>query len=189
MNREILLNEILLRHKRLVKSVIRQHFQESDVDDVYQDVCLDLFKKIGRENDELLARWNTGNFVAVVVKNFCITEIRKSNAKKRIHTKNFEDDDAFLRAVHGSSYSEHDELDFFHSSKKINVIEALSQLKDRDQEFIMLRYFQKKSIAEINDRMGVTNSSVYIDRAEKKLKKIIGNLDDDDSFEIIDQEL
>ena len=187
MNRELLLTEILHRHKRLIKSVIRQYFKEDFSDDVYQEVCIDLFKKIARENDGLLERWSTGNFVAVVVKNFCISETRKSKSKNRIQTKNFEDDDAFLRAVHGSTYAEHDELDFFHSSKKINVIEALSQLSDRDQEFIMLRYFQKKSIAEINDKMGVTNSSVYIDRAEKKLKKIIGNMDDNDSYEIIDE--
>jgi RNA polymerase sigma factor (sigma-70 family) len=186
MNRELLLKEILFRQKKAIKYIIRRHFKESEVDDLYQEVCIDLFKKIGREHDDLLARWNTGNFVAVVVKNFCLSQIRKSNAKKRIKTKNFDEDDAFLKAVHGSSYVDSDELDFFKSTKKINLIEALSRLSDRDQEFIMLRYFQKKSILEINDKMGVTNSSVYIDRAEKKLKRIIGTIDDDESFEIID---
>jgi RNA polymerase sigma factor (sigma-70 family) len=187
MNREPLLKEILLRHKKLIRSIIRQYFKDDYADDVYQEVCIDIFKKIGRENDSLLERWNTGNFVAVVVKNFCISETRRLKSRNQIQTNNFEDDDAFLRAIHGSSYTELDELDFFHSSKKINVIDALSRLQERDQEFIMLRYFQKKSIAEINERMGVTNSSVYIDRAEKKLKKIIGNLDDNDSYEIIDE--
>ena len=186
MNRELLLKEILHRHKRLIKSVIRQFFNDDYLDDVYQEVSIDIFKKIGKEKDALLERWTTGNFVAVVVRNFCISETRRAKSKNRIQTKNFEDDDALLRAVHGSTYSNTEETDYFQSSKKINVFEALSQLNDKDREFIMLRYFQKKSIAEINDTLGVTNSSVYIDRAVKKLKKIIGDLDDNDSYEIID---
>ena len=45
MNRELLLKEILHRHKRLIKSVIRQFFKDDYLDDVYQEVSIDIFKK------------------------------------------------------------------------------------------------------------------------------------------------
>jgi RNA polymerase sigma-70 factor (ECF subfamily) len=186
MNRDLLVTEILRRNNRFIKGLIREYFNDFDeAEDVYQDLCIDILKRLRSENDTLLSRWENGAWLRVVTRNFCFDRIRSKKASNRINTVNYADDHAFIHAIFESSHHENDEISMFISTKEVDLVQAMSHLKEMDRTILLLRYFEKKSIREINAQLQLTNSSVYIDRAEKKLRKIIGELGDHDSFEII----
>lgn len=188
MNRDLLLNEILRRYNSLLKRIIGDYFTDSDdASDVYQNLSIFLLNRLRNEDDDHLARWDTPSWLRVVTKHFCLDVIRENKAKKRISTVNYESDDAFYAAIHSSSKVQHDEMNPFESRLRVNIVEAMSKLNERDRRIIVLRYFEEKSIQAINDEMGLTNGSVYIERAGKKLLKIIGELGEHDGIEIIDE--
>jgi RNA polymerase sigma factor (sigma-70 family) len=188
MNRDLLLTEILRRNNRLIRGLIHEYFTDVDeAADVYQDLCIDLLKHLRNEQDDLLMRWENGAWLRVVTRHFCFDRIRSKKASNRINTVNYADDQSFLKAVFESTQKTHDESTLFISIKQVDLVQALSLLKEMDRKILVLRYFEKKSIREINEQLSLTNSSVYIDRAEKKLRKIIGELGDHDSFEIVDE--
>jgi DNA-directed RNA polymerase specialized sigma subunit len=51
--------------------------------------------------------------------------------------------------------------------------EAIRSLNDRDRTIITLRYLQGKSIKEIDELTGLTNTAVYIKRAITQLRASI----------------
>jgi RNA polymerase sigma factor (sigma-70 family) len=188
MNRDLLLNEILRRYNPLLKRIIGDYFTDSDdASDVYQNLSIFLLNRLRNENDDHLSRWDTPAWLRVVTKHFCLDVIRENKAKKRINTVNYDSDDAFYAAIHSSSRVQHNEMNPFGSRLHVNIVEAMSKLNERDRRIILLRFFEGKSIQEVNDEMNLTNGSVYIERIAKKLLKIIGELGEHDGFEIIDE--
>ena len=184
MNNNFIINEILRRFSDPIRMVIRGYFNNKmDADDVYQNVTIHIMNKIKliEQDSDLEIKLKSKPYIIRATKNFCIDIKRKQTRNQK---KFYEDDSVFETKTPIQN-----ENDIFKNFKTVNIEKALIQLKERDRQLIALRYYKQKSIKDIDTILGITNSSVYIDRAEAKLKKIlaVGKLPDDfDGFIIED---
>ncbi|MDF2436948.1 MAG: polymerase, sigma-24 subunit, subfamily [Bacteroidota bacterium] len=75
----------------------------------------------------------------------------------------------------GSLIAETEEEDNTEAQQK--MLKALKQMSDEDTQLIELRFFEKRSFAEVGDIVGITenNAKVRVYRILDKIKKIMGN--------------
>ena len=80
-----LFNEIMNRYDTMFVSVIRSHFQNSeDQKDVYQEFSIHLFMLIESQYSKSVDLLHTATWLKAVVANFCKSQLRKKNAKRKI---------------------------------------------------------------------------------------------------------
>lgn len=171
MQHTLFLNELLLRFDGLIKFVISQYFKNKmDKDDVFQDISLHIFDKLQKTSSEELSKWTSEAWIRVIVRNQCITILRKRQSESK-REKVMTNDDQFEREIPIDFNSQ---INFDKSLKAIAIEQVLLELKEKDRKLIILRFFKQKSIAEIDQLCGVKNSAVYISRIIDKLKNILG---------------
>ena len=163
MKREAFINEILRRLDSYIWKIVRVYFTDKEMSkDAFQNILLRLYEN----HDKYKDKGNLKGWVAVVARNECISMIRKQNRSplERMEAH-------YLEVIKDPT------ADFTRSKKAIDLEKALLQLNEKDRQMIILRFMKNKSIKEIDQIIGITNSAVYIKRAIIKLKKIIGTED------------
>lgn len=179
----IVLKELVRRHDKVIRFEIQSYFRnEMDADDVYQEICIHIYHKLENSDETELNKWSSAAWARTIVKNKCLDILRK-NQRDAKHSKDFGDDGAFEKAIDNSNYSDKPEISGDKSYKIIKIQELILQLSERDRRLITLRFFKKYAIKEIDEIMGIKNSSVYIERALVRLRALSGA---EDFFELYD---
>ncbi len=177
MNRDLFFKEIIRRNEnRLRRKIAKTFFNGVNIDDIYQDLCIHILNKIRSEQEGTLPRWESEAWLLSVTSNFCIDILRKIKSKKRkgVEIKSYTDDSSEMdRKTYRGGYADYSDNDPSKTVKEIDLSEGIRSLKERDRTLITLRYLQGKSIKEIDDLTGLTNSAVYIKRAIAQLRASI----------------
>lgn len=177
MNRDLFFKEIIRRNEnRLRRKITKTFFNGVNIDDIYQDLCIHILNKIRSEQEGTLPRWESEAWLLSVTSNFCIDILRKIKSKKRkgVEIKSYTDDSSEMdRKTYRGGYADYSDNDPSKTVKEIDLSEGIRSLKERDRTLITLRYLQGKSIKEIDELTGLTNSAVYIKRAIAQLRASI----------------
>lgn len=177
MNRDLFFKEIIRRNEnRLRRKIAKTFFNGVNIDDIYQDLCIHILNKIRSEQEGTLPRWESEAWLLSVTSNFCIDILRKIKSKKRkgVEIKSYTDDSSEMdRKTYQGGYADYSYNDPSKTIKEIDLSEGFRSLKERDRTLITLRYLQGKSIKEIDELTGLTNSAVYIKRAIAQLRASI----------------
>lgn len=159
-----LVGELYKRYAHLVLGMCIHYFKDKDT---AKDIVLRIFEKLF---DELKKR-EVENFKAwltFVVRNYCISEIRK------MQTENGRMDE-YKRCVEAEEEEETDEV----TEKKIIQLEsALNELNPFQKKCIELFYYKKMSYTEIVEITGYSVNEVksYIQNGKRNLKLILTEL-------------
>jgi RNA polymerase sigma factor (sigma-70 family) len=177
LNRDLFFKEIIRRNEnRLRRKIAKTFYNGVNIDDIYQDLCIHILNKIRSEEEGTLPRWESEAWLLSVTGNFCIDILRKMKPGKRkgVEIKSYTDDSSEMdRKAYQGGYADYSENDPSKTTVEIDLSEAIRSLKDRDRTLITLRYLQGKSIKEIDELTGLTNSAVYIKRAIAQLRASI----------------
>jgi RNA polymerase sigma factor (sigma-70 family) len=177
LNRDLFFKEIIRRNEnRLRRKIAKTFFNGVNIDDIYQDLCIHILNKIRSEQEGTLPRWESEAWLLSVTSNFCIDILRKIKSKKRkeVEIKSYTDDSSEMdRKTYQGGYADYSDNDHSKTIKEIDLREEFRSLKERDRTLITLRYLQGKSIKEIDELTGLTNSAVYIKRAIAQLRASI----------------
>jgi len=171
---DIVFKELANRFQQPMKRVISKYFQnEMDQDDMYQDIVIHIYEQLKKMEDIDFIKWTSEAWIKVVVKNKCITILRSLKSAGK-HSKTMQDDRHFEVEISQSNYVDEAFVPSSRSMKSIRIEELLIQLNERDRKLIILRFYKNKSIKEVDQILGITNSAVYTIRAVEKLKTITG---------------
>ncbi|MFM7683851.1 MAG: sigma-70 family RNA polymerase sigma factor, partial [Bacteroidota bacterium] len=166
MSRDLFFKEIIRRNEtRLRRKISQTIFSDVNVDDIYQDLCLHILKKIRAEEDGTLSRWESETWLVSVTGNFCIDILRKlkSSRRKGLEIKSYTDDSTEMdRKTYHGGYADYAENDPSRSAIEIDLREAIQSLNERDRTLISLRYLRNLSIKEMDELNGRTDSAVYL---------------------------
>lgn len=174
LNHDMIFNEIMRRHEKIVRIEIAGYFEnEMDRQDIFQEIAVHILEKLRESDSEGLSKWTSGGWIRTVTRNKCLDILRK-NQKESKRSKDLLDNDAFERAATHSPYLEKDQFKPDKTWKDFSIEELLMELNDQDRQLIVLKFFKKLSIKEIDEITGKKNSSVYIERVLIKLKKLNG---------------
>ena len=81
---DVLFTEILNRHQSFFMFLIRDKFEQDDAKDVFQEACLHLYQILETKFEGNEDLFNSKAWLRTVIKNFCLSELRKRNRKKSV---------------------------------------------------------------------------------------------------------
>lgn len=171
-----LFNEILNRYDIMFVSVIRSHFNNTeDQKDIYQDFSIHLFMLIESQYSKSIDLLHTASWLKAVVANFCKSQLRKKNAKRKIKFSA----DGFM-TTHLEQYSDGLDsnspiFDFSGDVNSFEIMKSVLKLVSR-QEALMLKmkYYYNKPSVYISRKLNVTHVDVKIGRLKKRIKRLTG---------------
>jgi RNA polymerase sigma factor (sigma-70 family) len=166
---EIVFLELKNRFNQYMIAVIRNYFKGEDVKDIFQEVQLHLYKRIGELYDEQPDLFSTKVWIGSVVSKFCISEIRKRNGKKKVKLVF---DETSLNKSHN-----YELIDFqLEKNNELNqaIKDFLSNLSKRDALILKMKYSYGKSSNYISVKMNETHINVYIQRIKERLIRRTG---------------
>lgn len=174
MNRRLLFTELIRRHESNIRKTIRVRIKNSmDADDVFQDLCMHILDKIERESEDQLSKWDSKSWMATVTINYCYSVLRKVTSKKSRRMADLPDDETLERKAYQKGEAGMNQDDPSRSVKHFQIDDILSLLNERDQTIIILKLFENRSMEEIDEITGLTNSSQYYKRAIEKIRNKI----------------
>jgi len=167
--------ELINRYGRFIFSLIRQKFEDEDAKDVYQDFSIFLHKLIGDLYQESSDLFDTKAWIRAVTNNFCYSEWRKRNAKRKIKLIGEEHTEMARKNYSDEHF---DITDLFKKEDQKDLIEALDKLLDqlpkRDALMLKMKYYYGKPSHYISRRLNETHVDVYISRLKDRIKKRTG---------------
>jgi len=174
-----LFTELMNRYNRFIISVIRTKFEGDDVKDVFQDFSIFIYNKIGTLYEESADLFDSKSWLRTVTNNFCISELRKRNGKRKI--KYVSEEKSELARKNYSETTDDFEINIEGDSELLSAInEFLSEIPKRDALILKMKYYYGKPSTYISRKVNETHVDVYIGRLKEKLKKRTGvqNLDE-----------
>jgi RNA polymerase sigma-70 factor (ECF subfamily) len=167
MNRDLLYTELMLRHKSLIKRIIRQYFPNTmDADDVFQEISIQVLKNLERISLEELKKWESSAWITTVCKNKCKDILKVTKTRNRYFTNT----DSLLLGSFNIGNDDHKIEEW-----KTTVKDLLIGLKKEERKLIILRFIKGYSSKEVGEIMGLINPSVYISRVLGKLRSKINS--------------
>ena len=166
--------ELKNRYDSLIASTIRSYFRGEDVKDIFQELQVHLYKRIGELYDEHPDLFSTKAWLRSVVSKYCISELRKRNGKRKVKLVF---DEASLNSVKERSNNDSEEQNELDKS----VHDFLKNLDKRDVLILKMKYYYGKPSNYISKKMNETHVNVYIGRLKEKLIKKTG-ISDLESF-------
>jgi len=157
-------------------SVIRSHFSnKEDQKDIYQEFCIQLFLLIETHYSKKVDLLHTATWLKAVVSNFCKSQLRKKNAKKRIkfspdsymssHLEQFTEDSLFDSPL----------FDFGKDLDSMEIMRKVLSLPSRQDALILkMKYYYNKPSSYISRKLNITHVDVRIGRLKARIKKITG---------------
>jgi RNA polymerase sigma factor (sigma-70 family) len=166
---EIVFLELKNRFNRYLIAIIRNYFKGEDVKDIFQEVQLHLYKRIGELYDQQPDLFSTKVWIGSVVSKFCISEIRRRNGKKKI--KLVFEEISLNKLQHYEAFDEQLE-----KTNDLNqaIKDFLSNLSKRDALILKMKYSYGKSSKFISEKMNETHINVYIQRIKDRLVRKTG---------------
>ncbi|MFY7668542.1 MAG: sigma-70 family RNA polymerase sigma factor [Crocinitomicaceae bacterium] len=166
---DILFNEFSNRYDRDIIYVIKGFFKGEDVKDIYQELMVHFYQLIGRlyESDSNL--FSTRSWVRTIAENFCKSELRKRNGKRKVQLVY---DDI---SVNNSRHIE--DFDFETSSDKdlnVAIKDFLKNLTKREALILKMKYYYGKPSTYISRKMNEAHVNVCIQRIKERLIRRTG---------------
>jgi len=168
MNRNLLYNELIRRNNSLIKRIVRQYFpNQMDADDVFQEVTMHFLQKLEEISAEEIVKWESAAWLTTVCKNKCKDILKSAKNKSKYLSQSDPENLSNSSFVHVEDKNE--------ETWKTSLREVLIQLKSDERKIILLRFIKGYTVKEVGDIMGLSNPSVYINRALQKLKKVVNS--------------
>lgn len=158
------INELFRDYRQtMLKIALRILDSQSEAEDAVQDAFLQIINN--HEKIMSLPRKQQPFYLVAVIENVCYNNLKK---KKRHPT---EDIEKYYEIA--SDYSVEKKADEKVLTKE--VISALKLLSERDYGIMYFFYFEEMPPAEIAKTLDISQKNIYkyIDRAKKRLKKIL----------------
>ncbi len=171
-----LFNEIMNRYDLMFVSVIRSHFNnQEDQKDIYQEFSIHLFMLIEAQYSKSIDLLHTATWLKAVISNFCKSQIRKKNAKRKIKFSS----DGFI-TTHLEQFSEDSNTDtpLFDFSGDVNsyeIMKSVLKLVSRQEAMMLkMKYYYNKPSTYISRKLNVTHVDVKIGRLKKRIQRLTG---------------
>ncbi len=171
-----LFNEIMNRYDLMFVSVIRSHFKnQEDQKDIYQEFSIHLFMLIEAQYSKSIDLLHTATWLKAVISNFCKSQIRKKNAKRKIKFSS----DGFI-TTHLEQFSEDSDSDtpLFDFSGDVNsyeIMKSVLKLVSRQEAMMLkMKYYYNKPSSYISRKLNVTHVDVKIGRLKKRIQRLTG---------------
>lgn len=171
-----LFNEIMNRYDLMFVSVIRSHFKNlEDQKDIYQEFSIHLFMLIEAQYSKSIDLLHTATWLKAVISNFCKSQIRKKNAKRKIKFSS----DGFI-TTHLEQFSEDSDVDtpLFDFSGDVNsyeIMKSVLKLVSRQEAMMLkMKYYYNKPSTYISRKLNVTHVDVKIGRLKKRIQRLTG---------------
>ena len=171
-----LFNEIMNRYDLMFVSVIRSHFNnQEDQKDIYQEFSIHLFMLIEAQYSKSIDLLHTATWLKAVISNFCKSQIRKKNAKRKIKFSS----DGFI-TTHLEQFSEDSNVDtpLFDFSGDVNsyeIMKSVLKLVSRQEAMMLkMKYYYNKPSTYISRKLNVTHVDVKIGRLKKRIQRLTG---------------
>jgi RNA polymerase sigma factor (sigma-70 family) len=171
-----LFNEIMNRYDLMFVSVIRSHFKSlEDQKDIYQEFSIHLFMLIEAQYSKSIDLLHTATWLKAVISNFCKSQIRKKNAKRKIKFSS----DGFI-TTHLEQFSEDSNVDtpLFDFSGDVNsyeIMKSVLKLVSRQEAMMLkMKYYYNKPSTYITRKLNVTHVDVKIGRLKKRIQRLTG---------------
>jgi len=171
-----LFNEIMNRYDLMFVSVIRSHFNnQEDQKDIYQEFSIHLFMLIEAQYSKSIDLLHTATWLKAVISNFCKSQIRKRNAKRKIKFSS----DGFI-TTHLEQFSEDSNTDtpLFDFSGDVNsyeIMKSVLKLVSRQEAMMLkMKYYYNKPSTYISRKLNVTHVDVKIGRLKKRIQRLTG---------------
>ena len=171
-----LFNEIMNRYDLMFVSVIRSHFNnQEDQKDIYQEFSIHLFMLIEAQYSKSIDLLHTATWLKAVISNFCKSQIRKKNAKRKIKFSS----DGFI-TTHLKQFSEDSNTDtpLFDFSGDVNsyeIMKSVLKLVSRQEAMMLkMKYYYNKPSTYISRKLNVTHVDVKIGRLKQRIQRLTG---------------
>ena len=171
-----LFNEIMNRYDLMFVSVIRSHFNnQEDQKDIYQEFSIHLFMLIEAQYSKSIDLLHTATWLKAVISNFCKSQLRKKNAKRKIKFSS----DGFI-TTHLEQFSEDSNTDtpLFDFSGDVNsyeIMKSVLKLVSRQEAMMLkMKYYYNKPSTYISRKLNVTHVDVKIGRLKKRIQRLTG---------------
>jgi RNA polymerase sigma-70 factor (ECF subfamily) len=152
----------------LVFRIIRS---QNDIEDIYQEALLKVFRNIGRFRFEsTFSTW-----IYRIVTNVCLDHLRKNqnNKTKSTVTVSVEGEEYDLLDQISDDRPAHDpERQLFRLELRANILSALERLTPRERMAFELRHFQELKISAVSEILNtsVSSTKTTLFRATRKLR-------------------
>lgn len=159
-----LISELFRRYRQtMLKNALRILGSRSEAEDAVQDAFLHIINN--PEKILLLSREQQPFYLVSIIENVCYNYLKKKNRHPT------EDIDKYYELA--SNYSVEKKAD--EEILLDGVKSALKLLSERDYGIMYLLYFEEMRPAEIAKALDISEKNIYkyIDRAKKRLKKIL----------------
>ena len=164
------------RYDLMFVSVIRSHFNnQEDQKDIYQEFSIHLFMLIEAQYSKSIDLLHTATWLKAVISNFCKSQIRKKNAKRKIKFSS----DGFI-TTHLEQFSEDSNTDtpLFDFSGDVNsyeIMKSVLKLVSRQEAMMLkMKYYYNKPSTYISRKLNVTHVDVKIGRLKKRIQRLTG---------------
>lgn len=158
--------QLVAKHQKLVRATIGRYIQtHDDAEEVFQDTFLRAFQALPEfRGDAKLSSW-----LCKIAASVSLNRLRSKQYRKGL-TESGEINDGIQIGVRaeGAHHMEKQETSFW-------LRQAIEQLPESDSEVLHLFYFHERSIEEICQLTGLSESNIKsrLARARQKLKSII----------------
>lgn len=173
---DVVFTEVMNRYNRYFISIIRLKFQDKEeVKDVFQDFSMFLYNQIGKFYPLSPDLFDTKSWLRTVAKNFCLSELRKKNASRKV--KLVEESKTTLIRLNYTEHSDNKENLYDLKNKKSldnGINELLKFITKREILILKMKYYYNKPSTFICKKMNETHVDVLISRIKEKLKKKSG---------------
>ena len=175
---DVLFTEILNRHQSFFMLLIRDKFEQDDAKDVFQDACLHLYQILETKFDGNEDLFNSKAWLRTVIKNFCLSELRKRNRKKSVKLI-----PEYQTTIIRQNYTETDISDGLASDLlDVNAImtELLKLVSKQEALMLKMKYYYDKPSTYISQRLNIAHVNVSIGRIKERIiqKSGIKNFDE-----------
>lgn len=165
-------DQLVQSHDRaLLKLVFRITRSQNDIEDIYQEALLKVYRNIGGFRFEsAFSTW-----IYRIVTNVCLDHLRKNRNNKEKSTKTVgvegEEYD-FLSQISDDRPAHDPERQLFRLELRANILSALERLTPRERMAFELRHFQELKISVVSEILNISVSSTKttLFRATRKLR-------------------
>jgi RNA polymerase sigma factor (sigma-70 family) len=157
--------ELFLRYSHLIFCVCQKYLLDEEESN---DATMEIFEKVLKDlkNHKIT---NFKSWLYATTRNYCNYKVRRKKATNIFDNKTQKNENFFME------FSSFDTLVDEKESQFQNLENAITQLKQRQQECIRLFYYDNKSYRQISESTGYSESQVksHIQNGKRRLKILL----------------